>query len=172
MARIEAELGRAVGSRTLAGGFSHETCLLTLANGQVVARLGGSDPAIEAAVMEAASRYVPVPRVELVIPAADGGRPAMVLDFVEGTPLSQVLAGGQHDDTALKDLGAMVGEVIAAVGAVTLDRPGFFTDATLAVVNGPAWSEQLAEFAVTCMAKVPGERLDQASRQAWANLCA
>ena len=173
VARIEAALGRTVvGSRTLAGGFSHETCLLTLPSGQLVARLGGSDPAIEAAVMKAASRFVPVPRVELVIPAADGGRPAMVLDFVEGTPLSQVLADSQHDDTALRDLGAVVGAVIAAVGAVTLDRPGFFTDASLAVGNEPAWSEQLPEFAVTCMAKVPRERLDRTTRQAWANLCA
>src|SRR5215472_13175052 len=127
MARIEAELGRAVvGSRTLAGGFSHETCLLTLADGQVVARLGGSDPAIEAAVMEAAGRYVPVPRVELVIPAADGTRAAMVLGYVDGTPLSHVLADGQHDYTALRQLGAVVGGVIAAVAAVTFDRPGFF----------------------------------------------
>src|ERR1700743_2415241 len=36
------------GARPLAGGFSHETCLLTLAGGgRVVVRLGGADPAIE-----------------------------------------------------------------------------------------------------------------------------
>jgi hypothetical protein len=52
---IAAALGRAmVATSTLAGGFSHETCLLTLADGQVVARAGGPDPAIEAAVMAAA----------------------------------------------------------------------------------------------------------------------
>lgn len=84
---------RVVAARTLAGGYSHETCLLTLADGQVVARLGGSDPAVEAAVMAVAGRHVPVPRVALVVPAADGSRPAMVLEYVEGTPLSDVLAG-------------------------------------------------------------------------------
>jgi len=52
--RIAAALGVTVrGTRTLAGGFSHETCLLTLADGHVVGRLGGPDPAIEAAVMAA-----------------------------------------------------------------------------------------------------------------------
>jgi hypothetical protein len=95
---IAAALGRdVVGTSTLAGGFSHETCLLTLTDVQVVARLGGSDPAVEAAVMAAVGRYVPVPQVLLVMPSAaedEGARPAMVLEYVAGTPLSQVLAMG------------------------------------------------------------------------------
>jgi hypothetical protein len=63
-ARIAAALGEPVlAADTLAGGFSHETCLLTLAGGRVVARLGGPDPAIEAAIMEAAGQQVRVPRV-------------------------------------------------------------------------------------------------------------
>ncbi|HET6187848.1 MAG TPA: hypothetical protein VFE59_12745, partial [Trebonia sp.] len=54
----------------LAGGFSHKTCLVTLAGGdRVVARLGGPDPAIEAAVMARARAQVPVPRVLRVVPA-------------------------------------------------------------------------------------------------------
>lgn len=43
-------------TQALAGGFSHETSLVTLTDGQVVARLGETDPMIEAAVMAAAGR--------------------------------------------------------------------------------------------------------------------
>jgi hypothetical protein len=62
-------LGRKVtGVRTLAGGFSHEACLLELGEDRVVIRLGGADPRIEAAVMEAARQRVPVPEVLFVLP--------------------------------------------------------------------------------------------------------
>lgn len=95
---------RVVGTSTLAGGFSHETCLVTLTDGLVVARLGGSDPVVEAAVMAEARRYVPVPQVLLVQPpaaGAEGARPLMVLQHVAGTPLSQVLAGGEFPATCM-----------------------------------------------------------------------
>lgn len=84
-----------VSTRRLAGGFSHETSLVKLAGGQVVARLGGSDPEIEAAVMAAAHAHVPVPEVLLVMPSADRARQGMVLEHVTGTPLSDVLAGNE-----------------------------------------------------------------------------
>ncbi|MEV5896565.1 phosphotransferase [Nonomuraea fuscirosea] len=92
---IAAALGvEVVATRTLAGGFSHETTLLELAGGgAVVTRLGGPDPAVEAAVMELGRRYVPVPEVLLVLPSVADGRPAMVLEHVAGTPLDIVLAG-------------------------------------------------------------------------------
>src|SRR3954468_7683110 len=92
---IGAALGAAaVATRALAGGFSHETRLLTLADGRdVVARLGGPDPAIEAAVMAAAGACVPVPYVLLVLPSpGEDARPAMVIDYVAATPLSVVLS--------------------------------------------------------------------------------
>jgi Ser/Thr protein kinase RdoA (MazF antagonist) len=162
---------RVVAARTLAGGYSHETCLLTLADGQVVARLGGSDPAVEAAVMAVAGRHVPVPRVELVVPAADGSRPAMVLEYVEGTPLSDALAGPELSFAELLDLGEVVGCVAAAIGAVRFDRPGFFADGQLSVAVERPWSEQLPEFAVACMDKTPDERIDRSVRVAWADLC-
>jgi len=169
MARIAEALGRkVVGTSTLAGGFSHETCLLTLPDGQVVARLGGPDPAIEAAVMAAAREHVPVPEVLLILPATADTRPVMILDFVPGTPLSDVLAAGTGD--GLDELGAEVGRVVAGIGAVTFDRPGFFTDANL-TVPAEGWGPQLPEFAASCMAATPEPRLDQATRQAWVELC-
>lgn len=174
MARIAAALGRAVvGSRTLAGGFSHETCLLTLADGPVVARLGGPDPVIEAAVMAAARGRVPVPDVLIVMQAADdGSRPGMVIEHVPGTPLSDVLADPELSVAELRDLGATAGRVAAGIAAVSFDRPGFFADGQLSIAVERPWSEQLAEFAVASMDKVPDERIDQSVRVAWADLCA
>ena len=159
------------GGRPLAGGFSHETCLVTLADGdRVVVRLGGTDPAVEAAVMSRGRAQVPVPRVLLVLPSAgEGVRPAMVLEYVTGTPLSDVLAAGGD---GMAGLGAEAGRVIAGIGAVTFDRPGFFGDGDLGVREMPPWSAQLAEMAAACMDKVPGERLDPAARRAWTALCA
>jgi aminoglycoside phosphotransferase (APT) family kinase protein len=169
---IAAALGSAVlRTSTLAGGFSHETCLLSLTDGQVVARLGGSDPAIEAAVMAAAAPVVPVPRV-LFVMARDNARPAMVLEYVAGTPLSQVLSGGEYSEASLKDLGAEVGHVVARIGAVTFEHRGFFTDEHLSVRAERPWSRQLPEVAETCMAATPEARLDRATRQAWRDLCA
>jgi len=173
---IAAALGSTVvATKTLAGGFSHETCLLTLTDGQVVARLGGPDPAIEAAVMAAARRHVPVPQVLLVIPpaaAGEGDRPAMVVEHVAGTLLSEVLSGGEFNESALGELGAEVGRVVAGIGAATFDRRGFFVDEDLTVRAEGPWSQQLAEFAEACMTTTPEARLDGATRRAWVDLCA
>jgi aminoglycoside phosphotransferase (APT) family kinase protein len=54
---------------------------------------------------------------------------------------------------------------------VTFDRPGFFADQDLAVGEAPPWSQQLPEFAATCMDAVPPERLDPVARKAWVGLC-
>jgi len=169
---IAEALGRAVVEvRPLAGGFSHETCLLILAGSdRVVARLGGTDPAIEAAVMARARTQVPVPLVLRVVPAAsEDVRPAMILEYVAGTLLSDVLAAGETD---MAELGLEVGRVIARVGAVMFGRPGFFGDRELAVGEMPPWSRQLPGMAAGCMDTVPEERLDPGARRDWAALCA
>jgi aminoglycoside phosphotransferase (APT) family kinase protein len=170
--RIAAALDRdVVTSALLAGGHSHETRLLTLADGQVVARFGGPDPAIEAAVMAAGRRLVPVPEVLLVLPAAgDELRPAMVISYVDGVPLSQILTDGDLERPA--SLGAEVGRVVSKIAATTFDHRGFFADGDLTVRAAPPWSEQLAEFADGCMAAVPDGRLDATARRAWVELCA
>jgi Ser/Thr protein kinase RdoA (MazF antagonist) len=168
---IAGALGQCVlDSRTLAGGFSHETCLLTLKEGQVVARFGGPDPAVEAAVMARARRYAPVPEVLLVMPPpGDGMRPVMLLEYVAGTPLSEVL--DTSGEAGLAGLGAEVGRVIAGIGAVALDQPGFFAGPDLTVDEMPPHMRNLPEMAVKCMAGVPASRLDMPERQAWIELC-
>lgn len=164
----------AVAARVLAGGFSHETSLLTLAGGQVVVRFGGADHAVEAAVMDAARAYVPVPQVLKLLdtgPMDGSARSAMVLEYVIGTPLSEVLDGAETDAGELERLGAEVGRVAARLGAVRFNRPGFFADARLSVIAGPPWSQQLPEFAAQCMSAMPEARLDAATRTSWAELC-
>jgi len=158
--------GRVLGTSTLAGGFSHETSLVTLDTGRVVARFGGGDPAVEAAVMAAGRRQVPVPEVLAVLPGGDDVRPTMVIAYVDGTPLSEVLGS---DATELHDLGAEVGAAAARIGAVTFDRPGFFTGPDLAVGEQPPWSEQLPGMVAGCMAATT--RLDAGEKRAWLALC-
>jgi aminoglycoside phosphotransferase (APT) family kinase protein len=172
LSRIGTALGRPVlDSRRLAGGFSHETCLLTLSDGLVVARLGGSDAAIEAAVMAVAAEHVPVPQVLGILHEPDE-RPAMVIEHVAGRPLSEVLADDGLGAADLAALGAEVGRTAAHVAAVRFARPGFFSGDELAIAAQPPWSQQLAEFAADCMDRTPQARLDDDSQRAWAELCA
>ncbi|WP_127502858.1 phosphotransferase [Actinoplanes solisilvae] len=170
---IAAALGsRIVTTSVLAGGFSHETCLLTLADGPVVVRFGGTDPVVEAGVMAAARRQVPVPDVLLVVPdKTELGRPAMVIEYVDGVVLSEVLDRGGLARPEAGALGAEVGRAVAGVAAVAFDRPGFFTDGDLTVKEERPWSQQLVEVAESCMAAVPGSRLDGEVRRAWVRLC-
>lgn len=163
LARVTAELGTtALDAEVLAGGFSHQTFLLTTTDGRVVVRLGGADHGIEAAVMAVARRYVPVPRVLMVTGTA------MVLEFVTGTPLSAVLA----DAPAPHELGTEVGRVAAAISSAPFDHPGFFADAGLGVKQERPWSAQLPGYSAECMDRVPATRLDAGTRAAWADLCA
>jgi aminoglycoside phosphotransferase (APT) family kinase protein len=170
MAVVAEALGGAVAeTSTLAGGFSHETCLVTYAGGRAVARLGGPGPAVEAAVMSTARRHVPVPEVLAVIPATERTRPVMLVEYVAGELLERVLAAG--DGARMRELGAEVGRVVAGIAAVRFDRRGFFTDESLTAGAESAWSEQLPAFASECMARTPASRLDEATRRAWVDLC-
>jgi Ser/Thr protein kinase RdoA (MazF antagonist) len=164
-------------TRHLTGGFSHETLLVTLEDGRcVVARLGGPDPAIEAAVMQLAGEVVPVPEVLSVWGGENGAnagpaRPGMAISFIGATPLSEVLEADELSAEGFRALGLEVGAALARIGMVTLERPGFFTDDTLAVSADPPWSEQLPAFAEQCMAATADIRLDGATRRAWAGMC-
>jgi Ser/Thr protein kinase RdoA (MazF antagonist) len=165
---IATALGRtAIGSSVLAGGYSHETSLLTLSDGRVVVRLGGPDPHIEAAVMAAGRRHVPVPHVLTILPEGARSRPAMVLEYVEGIPLHQVLA----DTADVHQLGAQIGRIAAAISTATFERPGFFADTDLNVTPQPSWSEQLPAAVEAWLPAIPDTRLDPATRSAWAHLC-
>jgi Ser/Thr protein kinase RdoA (MazF antagonist) len=64
-----------------------------------------------------------------------------------------------------------VGRTVASIGHVTFDRPGFFTNADLAVDMQSPWSRQLPEVVTAWLPRVPTGRLDHASGQAWLELC-
>src|SRR5258708_4149670 len=96
----------------------------------------------------------------------------MVSEHVGGMPLSYVLARPDVSGAESRDLGAVVGRAAAGIAAVSFDRPGFFADGQLSVAAERPWSEQLPEFAVTCMDKTPDERIEESVRIAWADLCA
>jgi aminoglycoside phosphotransferase (APT) family kinase protein len=140
--------------------------------------------------MDLAREHVPVPEVLRVVPVpgampvpdpatADGTerpvvRPVMVLEYVDGTPLSDALGdgvGGPNEPGDMNELGVVVGEAFGDIGAVELARPGFFAGPDLAVGDMPPWSKQLPGMAVNCMDRAPGSRLDPAARQAWIDLC-
>ncbi len=119
--------------------------------------------------MARARGQVPVPRVLRLVAAGEDVRPAMILEYVAGVPLGDVLSAGGDGMAAL---GAEVGRVIASVGGVTFDRPGFFDSRELAVGEMTPWSRQLPEMAAKSMDAVPAERLGLGARRDWANLCA
>ncbi|MFI6505361.1 phosphotransferase family protein [Nonomuraea typhae] len=143
---------------TLAGGYSHETCLLELPDGRVVVRLGGAAPAVEAAVMAAARGTVPVPEVLHVLPSA------MILEYVPGTTLTDAFT-----QPGQRALGEEVGRVVAEIATIAFARPGFFTDPALTIAPEAPWSAQLPEVAAACMSAT--DRLDPATRDAWLALC-
>lgn len=152
---IASELGSGfVASRALAGGFSHSTELLTLTDGQVVVRSGGAAPRVEAAVMDLARGHVPVPEVLLV------RDDVLVIEYVAG----ELLVPSSFD------VGLEVGRVVAAIGSVRFDRPGFFAGPELEVAPEPPWSEQLVPVVSSCLAD--SSRLDAATGEAWLALCA
>jgi aminoglycoside phosphotransferase (APT) family kinase protein len=152
---IAAELGSTlVASRPLAGGFSHSTDLLTLTDGQAVARSGGAAPRVEAAVMDLARAHVPVPEVLLV------RDDVLVIEYVAG----ELLVPSSFE------LGLEVGRVVAAIGAVSFSQPGFFAGPDLTVAPEPPWSAQLVPMVTSCLAA--STRLDAATADAWLALCA
>ncbi|HLR85291.1 MAG TPA: hypothetical protein VK059_10085 [Nocardioidaceae bacterium] len=109
---VESALGERVLSwRDLAGGYSHETCVVEFAGGAVVVRLGGGAPTVEAEVMRRAGEHVPVPGIRVVHESADRDvRSFMVIDHVAGVALSDVL----DSEVSADDLGVL-GVAVAKV---------------------------------------------------------
>lgn len=158
---------RLVSSESLAGGYSHETCLLTCTDARFVVRFGGERPDIEASVMRAAATDVPVPAVVLVQPpGGEHSRGFIVLEFVEGRLLEHVLDGAADDVTGL---GLQVGSVAGRISRRRFDAPGFFADDDLTVPPERPWSEQLPDVAVSSMEHT--DRLSRTVGARWVRLC-
>ncbi|RSS58639.1 phosphotransferase [Streptomyces sp. WAC01280] len=88
--------------------------------------------AVEVAVLgRAAARAVPVTAVVAADPHGRAtGRPTLLYRFMDGIPLSQVLADGPASGAA-RDLGRAVGAVLTRIGRIRLPRPGAFAGPSL-----------------------------------------
>lgn len=164
---------RVCGVDPLPGGFTNDMALLTArpagargAERYVLRRYrphGGRFPrntcAVEVAVLgRAAARTVPVAPVVAADPHGRvTGRPTLLYRFMDGIPLSQVLADGLTDGGA-RELGRAVGAVLARIGRVRLPRPGGFDDASL--VPAPDGTPPLGDlpgFVDRCLATAAGD---------------
>ncbi|MEC4019440.1 phosphotransferase family protein [Streptomyces sp. H27-D2] len=128
------------GARTLLGGYTNESILLTTdaRDRYVLRRYRPSDSqvprntcAVEAAVLRRLTGTVPVPDVVAADETGDAtGGPLLVYRFVDGTLLGDLLPGLDHREAA--PLGRAVGGVLARIGSVRLPRPGPFRGPALA----------------------------------------
>ncbi|MFG2393459.1 phosphotransferase family protein [Streptomyces lavendulae] len=172
----------------LPGGFTNDMALLTAqpadapgAERYVLRRYrpsGSRVPrntcAVEVAVLgRAAAGTVPVTAVVAADPHGRvTGRPTLLYRFVDGTPLSQVLADGPASGEA-RALGRAVGAVLARIGRVRLPRPGTFGDSSLVPApDGAAPLGDLPGFVERCLATSaadgPLSRTDAAALRALA----
>ncbi|WP_405792454.1 phosphotransferase [Streptomyces sp. NBC_01506] len=116
--------------------------------------------AVEIAVLDrAAARAVPVTAVVAADPLGRAtGRPTLLYRFVDGTPLSQVLADGPTSGEA-RILGRAVGAALARIGRVRLPRPGAFGDVSLVPApDGPAMLGDLPGFVDHCLLTAAPDR--------------
>ncbi|GAB2713951.1 phosphotransferase family protein [Kitasatospora kifunensis] len=151
----------------LPGGFTNDMVLLTAqppdapgAQRYVLRRYrpsGSRVPrntcAVEIAVLgRAAARTVPVTEVVAADPHGRAtGRPTLLYRFVDGIPLSQVLADGLVSGEA-RALGRAVGEVLARIARAKLPRPGAFGDSSLVPApDGAAPLGDLPGFVERCL---------------------
>ncbi|WP_158888393.1 phosphotransferase [Amycolatopsis anabasis] len=119
---------RPVVERRLSGGYRNENLLLACADGRryVLRRyLGEARAEVEAALARRVRPVVPVAEVV----AAEPGGSALLLEFVPGTAVEELLRELPSHDA--ESLGITAGRVLAAIGTIRFDRGGFFTDATL-----------------------------------------
>ncbi|MET7757967.1 phosphotransferase [Streptomyces sp. NPDC005389] len=160
----------------LPGGFTNDMALLTArpsgapdAERYVLRRYrphSGRVPrntcAVEIAVLgRVAARTVPVTAVVAADPYGRAtGRPTLLYRFVDGIPLSQVLADGPAKGEA-RELGRAVGAVLARIGRVRLPRPGAFADSSLVPApDGTSPLGDLPGFVERCLAGASGGPLD------------
>lgn len=164
IAPILSDIDRTVASvERLTGGYSHEAWLVHCSSGErVVVRFGEADSGVEAAVLALAGSVVPAPKV---LASGDG---FSVLRFVAGETLEAAFSR-EIDQDNLKALASELGQIVARIGTVEFDRPGFFGTDQLLPASEEAWSGQLPKF---CAAQLAGSRrLTAAEADAWAELC-
>jgi fructokinase len=112
----------------LTGGYRNDNLLLEGVDGGkwVLRGYGSANRAdVETALAAKLRGVVPVAGVV----AKDPAGPSLLLDFVEGTPVDRLLP--TLSTTEAEAVGVAAGRVLAAIGTIEFDRPGFFADASL-----------------------------------------
>jgi fructokinase len=132
-------------AEALAGGYSNANIMLVCDSGeQYVLRryLNHNTCAVEAALAERLTGIVPVADVIAADPnGSAAGQPVMLSRFMPGALVSTMLPELQPGEAAA--LGRSIGAVLAAIGAVTFPRPGFFDGPDL--IPGPDGMEPTAD---------------------------
>ncbi len=120
---------RVVAAELLTGGFANTNFKVTLSNtdAPVVVRVYVRDPSAayrEASILELVKERVPVPEVLYVSPMAREPHTYIILRWVDGVPLDQLIAEGASSD-ARRAVRA-TGGVLAKLQAFRFPRSGFF----------------------------------------------
>lgn len=145
---------RIVAARPLTGGYSNENVRILVDGDEsyVLRRYRRVNAcAVETALAGRVGGVVPVPAVVAADP--DGGRagePVLLMTFMPGRPMSEVLPGLSADETA--ELGRSTGAALAAIGTVSFGSPGFFSGGDLR--PGPPGAEPtegLPQFVERCL---------------------
>jgi aminoglycoside phosphotransferase (APT) family kinase protein len=121
----------------LAGGYSGETFLVGTGGDRVVVRIYRRHPdraAVDASLLRLVRGIVPVPAVLEVRPATADQPAVLVTEYLDGTPLDQVL---HADPPALdyKTLGYNLGWVLGCLSGIPFLRFGTFEDADLRLTS-------------------------------------
>jgi aminoglycoside phosphotransferase (APT) family kinase protein len=149
---------RLTSARLLSCGYRNRNTLIRTASGQrfvlrqYLQPSAGRSCEIEAALTARLQDRVPVP--EVIAADIDGtaaGQPILLSRFVPGVMLKSVLA---DRSAPAADLGRGVGRVLAAIGTLTFDGPGLFTDGSLQPSEA-GLPGTLPEFVARCVSAGP-----------------
>jgi aminoglycoside phosphotransferase (APT) family kinase protein len=152
---------RLTGQDRLTGGFRNDNLLLRTGTGDryVLRRyLKPEACPVEAALAQRLAGVLPVPEVIAADPAGDrAGEPVLLTRFLPGVSVADLLdrpADGQGEA-----VGQAIGAVLAAIGTVRFERPGFFDGPRLE--PGPPGMDPtmgLAEFVDRCLGTENAQR--------------
>lgn len=120
---------RAIAAELVSGGFANTSFKVKLSklDATVVIRIYVRDPSAayrEASILELVKERVPVPEVVYVSPEAHEPHPYLILRWIEGSPLDQLIEEGTPSDA--RRAARATGRVLAKLQEFRFARSGFF----------------------------------------------
>jgi aminoglycoside phosphotransferase (APT) family kinase protein len=145
---------RIIATQPLTGGYSNENIQIIVDGGEsfVLRRYRHFNAcAVETALAWRVGQLVPVPTIVAADPdGRSAGESVLLMTFMPGRPMSEVLPRLGAGEAA--ELGRSTGAVLATIGTVSFDSPGFFSGSDLE--PGPPGvdpTEGLPEFVERCL---------------------